>query len=336
MPTRLERIMAMDDEIRKGRYPNVQRFCEMFEVKKRTVLEDIKMMKESMGLEIEYDHFNRGYYNANPKKELPSFQLTEGEVFALTLGKEMLAQYTGTSFEPILKSAIEKIKERLPNQIDVNLDDVRNVVRFNAGPVIPISRRLFLDLNHACEHKEPYMIEYYSASRDATSERTVSPYRLLEYRSTWYLIAFCHLRQEIRLFALHRIREYKIDSGAVYVATAPEKIDHWLDAAFQLEHGNEDFLVRIKFNQHAARYIRERRWHHSQELEELPNGECILSFASQSLDETKRWVLAYGKDAEVLEPEILRRRLQDEVQQLFEQYRNQPISFGSEHKNGAR
>jgi predicted DNA-binding transcriptional regulator YafY len=304
--------MIMDGEIRKGYFPNVQKFCEMFEVKKRTVLEDIKVMKEGLGLEITYDRFHAGYYNANPKKELPSFQLTEGEIFALTLGKEMLSQYTGTSFEPILRSALDKIRERLPDRIDVDLDEVRSLIRFNAGPVIPISRKLFLELNQACEKTKSAHLEYYSASKDETTSRKVDPYRLLEYRSTWYLVAYCHLRKDMRLFAIHRIKDYSLTEEK-FAAREGVDIDRWLDSAFQLEHGDAEHRVKIRFAPASARYVRERQWHHTQELTDSEDGGCFLSFTTQSLEEAKRWVLTYGREAEVLEPAEFRNMMQTEI-----------------------
>jgi len=321
MPTRLERIVIMDGEIRKGYFPNVQKFCEMFEVKKRTVLEDIKVMKEGLGLEIAYDRFHSGYFNANPKKELPDFQLTEGEIFALTLGKEMLSQYTGTSFEPILRSALDKIRERLPDRIDVDLDDVRSLIRFNAGPVIHISRKLFLDINQACEKNRRVQLEYYSASKDETTDRKVDPYRLLEYRSTWYLVAYCHLREDMRLFAIHRIKEYALTEEK-FSAREASQIDHWLDSAFQLEHGSAEHRVRIRFAPTSARYVRERKWHHTQELTDCDDGGCILSFTTQSLDEAKRWVLTYGSEAEVLDPPEFRSMLENEIRATATLYSN--------------
>ncbi len=331
MPTRLERIMIMDGEIRKGYFPNVQKFCEMFEVKKRTVLEDIKVMKEGLGLEIAYDRFHAGYYNANPKKELPSFQLTEGEIFALTLGKEMLSQYTGTSFEPILRSALDKIRERLPDRIDVDLDDVRSLIRFNAGPVIPISRKLFLELNQSCEKTKSVQLEYYSASKDETTARKVDPYRLLEYRSTWYLVAYCHLRKDMRLFAIHRIKEYTLTEDK-FAARDTAEIDRWLDSAFQLEHGNAEYRVKIRFAPAAARYVRERQWHHTQELTDCQDGGCVLSFTTQSLEEAKRWVLTYGSEAEVLEPPEFRTIMETEIRAAARLYANE-ASLSSNFSN---
>lgn len=319
MTMRFERVSRMIHEINRGRYPSTEHFCEEFEIKPRTVAEDIRFLREEMQLPIMFDRFKGGYYNSNPKMALPQFNLTDGEVFALTLGKEMLSQYTGTSFEAILRGAIEKIMERLPDKVKVDLEDIQCMVKFNPGAVIPISRKMFLDLNRACEKNIPIEIVYYTASSGETKSRRIDPYRLLEAKSTWYVIGYCHLRKGLRMFALHRIQDWKLLDERFHI---PEDldIDKWIGSAFELEHGDPEQTVKVHFRLPAARYICERKWHSSQQLEQHEDGSCTLEFRSQNLDEAKRWVLIYGADAEVLEPQGLREMVRNELQSAVARY----------------
>jgi predicted DNA-binding transcriptional regulator YafY len=322
---RFERVARMIEEINKGRYPNVEHFCREFEIAPRTALADIRYLKEDMQQEIKYDKFHGGYHNLNPTKELPQFNLTDGEVFALTLGKEMLSQYTGTSFEPLLRGAIEKICDRLPEKVKVDVDDIKCMVKFHSKAVIPISRKMFLDLNRACEKTLPVDIIYFGARTGDTTERTIYPYRIVENRATWYVVGHCTLRNALRMFALHRIQEWKLRNERFRV---PEDldIDNWLESAFQLEHGDQEQTVRVHFQPLSARYIRERRWHLSQRLEEHHDGACTLEFKTQNLEEVKRWVLTYGSDAEVLAPPALRDLIADELKLAAARYRNTPTA----------
>ncbi len=66
MTTRLERIIAIKAEIDRGRLPTVGKLCEMLEIKERTLYEDLRLMREQMGMDIRYDRFKEGYYNASP------------------------------------------------------------------------------------------------------------------------------------------------------------------------------------------------------------------------------------------------------------------------------
>ncbi len=319
MPTRTERLVVMANEITSQRYPTVEHFCREFEVQPRTVYEDIRILKEDLGLEIKYDRFRNGYYNANPSKKLPQFELSDGELFALLLGKEMLSQYAGTVFEQPLRTAIEKISQRLPESVQIDFGQLSSMVSFHPGAVIPISRKLFLDLNRACEKRLPTDITYYAASSGETTKRLVNPLRLLENRGTWYMAAFDTTRKAMRLFALHRIQGYKLRNER-FRPPVDLDIDAYLESAFQLEHGDEAQQVRVKFGPRAARYIRERKWHRSQKLTEYKDGSCSLEFETRNLDEVKRWVLTYGAEAEVEKPERLRQMMATELKEAGRRY----------------
>ena len=185
----------------------MQELCEKFEIKERTLHEDIKYLKQRLAREIIFDHVKGGYYNVDPGKRLPSFELSSGEVFALTLGKELLSIYTGTSFEVTLRSALEKISERLPEKVQVNPEEIKSIIRFRAGAIVPLIATLFSDVNRACDSLQQIDLTYYAASKGETTSRKVDPQYMLHDRGTWYLIAYCHSRVALRMFALHRIKE---------------------------------------------------------------------------------------------------------------------------------
>lgn len=71
-----------------------------------------------------------------------------------------------------------------------------------------------------------------------------------------------------------------------------------------------------------ARYIRERRWHPTQESEEMPDGGLLLRFRTGGLAEVRRWVMSYGSHAEVLVPENLRREVGEEIRKMVRLYEN--------------
>jgi predicted DNA-binding transcriptional regulator YafY len=324
MATRLERLVLIDEEIRKGRYPSVEKLCVLFEVAARTIYEDIRELKDNLGLDIRFDRSRGGYYNANPAKTLPSFDLSDGEVFALTIGKEMLAQYTGTAFEPILRTAIEKICQRLPDRVKLDLNDIKSVVKFHTGAIVPISRKMFIDINEACEGRKQLELTYFAPSTGDTTLRHIDPYRLLESRGTWYIVGYCHMRKALRMFALHRIRDYQV-MEKTFEADAQINVDDWIESAFQLQHGDDLQHVKIHFASPSSRYIRERVWHPSQQLTEDENDGCILEFDTLSLDEVKRWVLTYGAEALVIEPPDLVQMVQADVEAMHKAYAT-PVS----------
>lgn len=322
MSTKLERVLAIDAEICRGRFPNVQDLCQKFEVAERTLHEDIRYLKENLAREIDFDRLRNGYVNLNPQKRLPDFELSSGELFALTLGKELLSLYVGTSFESTLRSALQKVCERLPDKVRIEPDEVRSIVHFRANATEPVSGRLFFDFRKACDEQLQLEIVYFAASTGTTTTRVVDPQMVMHHSGAWYLIAFCNMRKALRLFALHRVQEYKLLNTPAKQLPR-EEIDGWIDSAFQLEHGEKTFTVRVKFAPHAARYVRERMWHAHQSLSDAEDGSCILTVPASSQEEIMRWLAPYGADATILEPQSLREAMVNSLQMQLKNYKEQ-------------
>ncbi len=78
--------------------------------------------------------------------------------------------------------------------------------------------------------------------------------------------------------------------------------------------------VVIWFDARTAPYIRERRWHPTQEIQEHPDGSLTLCMLVRGLNDLKRWVLGYGRGAIVREPPELVAMVRDEVEEMSEFY----------------
>jgi predicted DNA-binding transcriptional regulator YafY len=185
-----------------------------------------------------------------------------------------------------------------------------------------------LDLHHAIGENRRVWMRYYTASRNEHSERTVSPYHLYNVHGDWYLIAFDDKRKSLRNFSVGRIEDWQV-LAETFERDPKFSIHDWMSGAFQTERGGEVLEVVLRFDAQQARYIRERHWHDTQQIEELADtprtraGTCgglILRFRTGGLGEVKRWVMQYGGHVEVLEPEELRNELLQELQKMAKLY----------------
>lgn len=71
--------------------------------------------------------------------------------------------------------------------------------------------------------------------------------------------------------------------------------------------------VKVIFSRSVARYIRDRLWHPSQKFRELPGGRLEMSLRVSDTLEVRRWILGYGAQAQVVEPQSLREALRLEI-----------------------
>jgi predicted DNA-binding transcriptional regulator YafY len=272
-----------------------------------------------LGAPMQYSRIHGGWYYKDPYYVLPPIILTSEEVLAFFLGQELFKRYLGTPFEQPLRMALGKIKQHLPEYIGYDLQAETSSFAFTGGSTIEADPELLVELNQAIISKHQVEMVYYSASSGQTAKRTVDPYHLHNIRGDWYLIAYCQSRQEVRDFLVGRIREWKILPSTFQMRRC-FSLKEYLDQGFLAERGKEPVDIVIKFDEYQARWIRERQWHPSQQIQELPSGELILRLRVGGIQEVKRWIMGYGPHAEVLQPENLRSQFKAEAEEMKKIY----------------
>ena len=315
----LERIMEIDRRIRDGEYPSPNQLAKDLEVSRRVIFNDRIFMIDRMGAPIEFDRTRGGWYYADETWVLPGIIVTEGELLAFFLSVEVAKSYLGTGLEQTLRSAVEKISKSVKGSVTVDLDILHSHYSFSAPTLLVANQQALLDLQRAISRSKRIRIRYYTASRDEHTERVIHPYHLSNIRGDWYLIAHDELRNSIRNFSVGRIEELEIQE-AKFKRDPEFSIAKYMQSGFQAEHGGDVVDVVVRFAPQAARYVREKRWHDSQEIQEQDDGGLVLKFQTNGVGEVKRWVLQYGGNAEVIAPESLRRECITEISKLAKIY----------------
>jgi len=160
-------------------------------------------------------------------------------------------------------------------------------------------------------------ITYHSFSRDEITIRRIDPYHLWYHQGGLYVIAYDHLRREVRLFALERIKALH-ETAETFAIPSSFDVEAYMRESFGILRGGPAVPVKVRFSNAWARWIEERVWHPSQTLERLPDGELILTLQVAVTDELKRWIVSFGREAIVLEPVALREAVRAEAQALLE------------------
>lgn len=96
------------------------------------------------------------------------------------------------------------------------------------------------------------------------------------------------------------------------------------------------FAVRVRFLPSAAAYVAERRWSAGQTLSKQEDGSVILDFSARSAMEVVKWVLGFGREAELLAPEHLRERVRQELHDSLERYARASGASSSDHECAAQ
>jgi predicted DNA-binding transcriptional regulator YafY len=320
MSRHLERLLQIDALIRSNQRHTADSLASELEVSERTIRTDLDFLRDRYHAPLEFTR-QKGYHYTDLDWRLPTISLSKGELFALTLGARMLEAYAGSTYTSDLRSAIERLSERLPEQTWVDLQQLSEErILFRGGAEIDLNPEVWHALEDACQSLKTVEMTYYTASRDAVSERKLDPYVLHIYRGTNpYVIGYCHRREEIRWFRVDRIKHLQVLPETFVPDPTFDARDH-LELIFQHEAGGVPQPVAIWFDAPTAPYIRERRWHPTQEIQEHQDGSLTLGMVVRGLNDLKRWVLGYGKGAIVREPPELVELVRKEAQVMAELY----------------
>src|SRR5271157_4876815 len=300
----LERILLIDSAVRRREWPNARTLARELEVTRRTIQRDLAFMRRRQA-PLKFDSVRNGWHYTDPAYRFPYFEATEGELVALLISAQVMDQYRGTPFEQDLRKALAKISRSLPDSIEVPLDELASCLSVLPRVRTTYDPEIFRVLVRAVSHSRQLSMVYWTASRNETQRRTIDPYDLvLAPDDDWCLIGHCHLRNAIRLFKVQRVRSV-VETDVCFSRPPGFRARDYMAETFGTIRGDGDYHVVLRFTQAFAGIIREKEWHPGQVLEPQPDGTLILRLHINDLRLIKRWVMYWGPDCEVLEPEEL-------------------------------
>lgn len=246
-------------------------------------------------------------------------KLTLGELLALLLARDALAPAGAGPLGPAIASALSKIEGVMSRDALRLVHAMRERVGAQGirAKLLEPARELLPVIQEAVATHHRLRIRYHSLHREAETVRDVDPYHLTFFDAGLYLIAHCHLREAVRIFAVERIRGVE-RRAARFTMPADFDAARYLEGAWGIVRG-ELVTIRVVFSAQAARYIRERMWHPSQRLHPLGDGRLEMTLRVADTVEVRRWLLGYGVQVEVMEPASLREALWHEARALADQ-----------------
>jgi len=297
-------MLRIHQAIKSGSFPNTSTLGRELAVCTKSIQRDLEFMRDRLGLPIEYDGSHFGYHYTQEVSAFPTMQITEGELVALVIAEKALQQYRGTQFEKPLLSAIRKIEQSLPDTISLNLADVEQTISFRTRAEPILNLKVFDALAKAAARRQQLKLTYRKPGRPQSELRVVDPYHLANINGEWFLFAWDHGRKDIRTFVPARVQS-AVPTGRTFTRSQKFSLEERLRDSFGVHSGHGEYQVVLRFNARAADYVREKKWHASQQLHELKHGGVELRLKLSSLMEVQRWVLSWGGDAVVVRPKEL-------------------------------
>lgn len=253
-------------------------------------------------------------------RNVPALRLSPTELMALIFSRHLLTPLEGTEIQSSLQSAFSKAAAVIPPPAMDFVQQLQNSFSVGLGPHKRYRQhRGTIDaLTRAITQKHTVQMRYYSASRDATSRREVDPYRLRYVDGGLYLIAYCHLRKDVRMFAVERIRSLTLTDHP-YQMPLHFDIEAYVEDALVVMRG-ERIEAELIFTKPTAAWVKDRAWHPSQKLKRLKDGRLQMTLWIANTRELLGWVLSFGAGVEVVRPESLSRAVAKEAAGIVGRY----------------
>lgn len=316
----LARIAAIDQAIRGGSWPNATCLAKQLEVSPRTVQRDFIFLRDRLRAPLMFDATHNGYCYTQPDYRLPFFRLTEGELIALFIAERLLRHYRGTPYEVDLRRAFAKITELLPDAVSIDLSALSDTLSVTPTALTPQDLVTFRALTEAVAQRHRLEMEYWTAERNEVTRREVDPLHVTIIEGDCYLVGYCHLRKDVRMFSTARVRSVR-PTGDTFARPADFRIQEYLRGSFRAVRGDRLYRVALRFSPAFAGRLAEKVWHSSQTSERTPDGSLVVRVEVTDLREVKRWALFWGSDCHVLEPPELREQVIEEYRKALANYR---------------
>ncbi len=301
------------------KYPNCSKLGKSLEVSSKTIQRDLDYMRDQLNLPIDYENSRHGYYYTEPVTHFPTIPTTEGELLALFVAQKALQQYRGTSFEKPLANAFEKLAQVMEDEVTVSLQELTDSLSFHHTGAAVMDMEVFQAVHTALREYRVLTFNYKKLKGKRKEARKVEPYHLGSIDGQWYLFAHDLDRDDMRTFVLGRIQETP-RIGRKFKKDKDFSLRERLMGSFGVFSGEGRYRVQIEFDDFASQLVRERNWHPTQEIEDLPGSELRLTLQLDSLEEIERWILGWGGHARVVRPQALQRRVRAALKEMQDNY----------------
>ena len=302
-PKRFDRIVAILIQLQSKRIVKAQELADRFEVSLRTIYRDIRTI-EASGVPI-VSEAGIGY-SIMEGYRLPPVMFTKEEAGSFVAAEKLMQKFTDKGLGSYFESAMFKLKSVM------NADEKDWVAAIESQILIDPEENLFNVLvpdaleilfEGIAEKKQVYLT-YKAQDADFPTERNVEPVGLFHEANFWYMMAYCHLRNDYRQFRMDRIQ--KIERTLKEFTKQHKPVEYYLQNTSE-EPGVE---VRIRVDKNIVNYIRSGRKFYGFIAEEDLGDQVEMLFIPRNIEDGfARWYLMFGDYAEIIEPQELKERV---------------------------
>ncbi|WP_051314895.1 helix-turn-helix transcriptional regulator [Alteribacter aurantiacus] len=318
--TQVERLFYIMQYLNNHDYATAKELAEHCNTTVRTIYRDMNKF-DDLGITIRADGHAGYRMLENPIRS--GGRLTKEEWMALTLYPILSEGITSGEhpFHQSYRTGLEKVMTHVQkgDELSGAGAGLGERIRLHSRPKDPSQFNIMPKMIPAIATNQTVHVTYYAISRDKRTQRKLDPYYLVPREGHLYVIAYCHMREVVRVFRLSRFETVE-PTGETFKIPRTFDIDEYLSRRWSIISDDTETTFLVKFDQEAARYVLEDDFHVDTERMPQKDGSLLLRTTVNSNEEFLRWIRSYGMRAEVLEPHDVREQMADEYRTLLKKY----------------
>lgn len=278
--------------------------ADKFEVSTRTISRDVECLCQA-GIPLVTQQGMNGGISIIDGYKIDRTLLTSSEMQAILRGLQSLDSVAGTNKYQIL---MEKLSVRHSDILESNNHVLIDLSSWNTKSLTPKIE----EIQQAIEGHHLIYFSYFSPTKN--TERAVEPYLLVFRWMAWYVWGYCRVRKEFRLFKLSRMGSLTIQREEFEPREVPGVMEYW-DTSYNPNH----VWVSAAFEESAKwRLVEEFGM---EKLGKMKDGRYLVGLTWSDSESLFRYLLGFGDQVELLEPENLRNEFMELVEQIQRKYR---------------
>ena len=299
----------------------------MLDCSKQTVLRLVDDIRRSFNVEIEETIENRRkYYRMKrPASKTPLVNITDTELNSLLMCRAFAEHLMGRKLFDEATRGLEKSSALLPKK---RTPAYHHFSSFKPGSIdyTPYQEAIRKSIE-AMTEKRICAISYKAIMSKRAKRFYIKPLKIFSHHDTVYL----HARKAREpgkpfqepvfdpLLAIHRIKKVEITDRTFEF---PKNYD--FEKIFNRNFGiikDDSFEVEVDFVGFAARYVAERVWSPDQKIIDKGEDAIMLTFSATFRLELIAWVLSFGNEAKLIQPDWLVKEVKDVVKGMYDVYK---------------
>ncbi len=290
-----ERINYIGKALVENGGVSLQEIAEQFGVNTRTAGRDIEYMRDRLEAPIEFSRKNHRYELVKPW----------GDYINLEERMIILAAYMNSLLDtiPLGSSMSDDVKSTISQGLGLKGRRVLEKVDYRAQSIDLPDYSVFKKVTDALALNCAVSIDYENVKGERSEGRIVEPERLINYNSSWYMVAFDHRRKCLRSFHLSRIQKMELVRSIEIRSIPANEMQSFLSGSFGIFFGARRELCTIRFRGTAAKIVSTQLWHKDQTMKRNDDGSIDMTIPVSSYKELLNRVISFTGEAVPVSPQ---------------------------------